>query len=124
MAHLTDTVELLVSEIVTNAVRASAGQAHSQAISIPTVRFWLTSDGYRILIQVWDCDRDTPAPQAVELDAESGRGLLLVETLSTQLGQLRPRQPVRQDRLGHVHDRRSRFIVTANPHLTRPELRR
>ena len=95
MAHLTDTVELLVSEIVTNAVRASAGQGHrqpdrEQALSIPTVRFWLTSDGHRILIQVWDSVRNIPAPQTVELDAESGRGLLLVEDLSAQWGYYTP----------------------------------
>lgn len=91
MAHLTDTVELLVSEIVTNAVRASADQAHrqqtpEQAISVPTVRFWLTSDGHRILIQVWDSDHSSPAPQTAGLDAETGRGLLLIETLGTQWG--------------------------------------
>lgn len=95
MAHLTDTVGLLVSEIVTNAVRASADEAHrqqtpDQAISVPTVRFWLSSDGNRILIQVWDSDHSSPAPQAVGLDAESGRGLLLVETLSAQWGSYVP----------------------------------
>jgi anti-sigma regulatory factor (Ser/Thr protein kinase) len=91
MAHLTATVELLVSEIVTNAVRASAGRAHrqhapEQAISVPTVRFWLTSNGHRVLIQVWDSDDNIPVPQTVGLDAESGRGLLLIETLSSKWG--------------------------------------
>ncbi|HEY5985801.1 MAG TPA: ATP-binding protein [Streptosporangiaceae bacterium] len=91
MAHLTDTVELLVSEIVTNAVRAYADQAHreqtpAQAISVPTVRFWLTSDAHRILIQVWDSDHSIPAPENAGLDAETGRGLLLVGALSTQWG--------------------------------------
>ncbi len=88
--HQTDTVELLVSEIVTNAVRASAEeerqQTSDQAINVPTVRFWLTSDGHRVLIQVWYSDHSTPAPQNVGLDAENGRGLLLVETLSPQWG--------------------------------------
>ncbi len=91
MAHLADTVELLVSEIITNAVRASTGQAHrqhdaGQASNVPTVRFWLSSDGHHVLIQVWDSDYRTPVPQSARLDAETGRGLLLVETLSTQWG--------------------------------------
>lgn len=91
MAHLTETVELLVSELATNAVRASAahahrGQAPDQAANVRTLRFWLTSDGHRVLIQVWDGDRKPPAPQARGLDAESGRGLILVEALSAQWG--------------------------------------
>ena len=91
LAQLTDTVELLVSEIITNAVRASADHADrqqtpGQGISVPTVRFWLTSDGQRVLIQVWDSDHSAPVPQSAGLDAETGRGLLLVDTLSAQRG--------------------------------------
>jgi hypothetical protein len=91
MGALADTVELLVSEITTNAVRASASLprqqgALGQAASVPTVRFWLTSDLDRVLIQVWDGDHRKPVPQHAGLDAETGRGLLLVETLSTQWG--------------------------------------
>jgi anti-sigma regulatory factor (Ser/Thr protein kinase) len=86
---LADTVELLVSEIVTNAVRASAtvGQ-HGQGV--PTTKVWLTSDGQRVLIQVWDSDTHQPALQKAGLAAESGRGLLLVQTLSTEWGWYTP----------------------------------
>src|SRR5712691_6348360 len=70
-------VELLVSEITTNAVRASVSLA-GQATDMPLVRFWITSDGHRVLIQVWDSDHHGPAPQDAGLDAENGRGLLLV----------------------------------------------
>ena len=103
---LTDTVELLVSEIITNAVRASAntwnrqrepglpqsgqsGGGQSKASPLqraPWIRFWLTSDRRSVLIQVWDGDRHQPAPQHAGLDAEAGRGLLLVETLSAGWG--------------------------------------
>lgn len=91
IAHLADIVGLLVSEIVTNAVRASASQADRrgnswQTISVPVVRLWLSSDGHRVLIQVWDSDPSAPAPQHAGLDAETGRGLLLVDTLSAQWG--------------------------------------
>jgi anti-sigma regulatory factor (Ser/Thr protein kinase) len=95
VAHLTDTVELLVSEIVTNAVRASAEHARhrqdpGQAVGVPTVRLWLTSNGHRVLIRVWDPDDRAPAPETAGLAAESGRGLLLVDTLSTQWGCFAP----------------------------------
>lgn len=95
VAHLTDTVELLVSEIVTNAVRASAEHARrrqdaGQGIGVPTVRLWLSSNGHRVLTQVWDADDRVPAPETAGLAGESGRGLLLVETLSSQWGCFAP----------------------------------
>jgi hypothetical protein len=88
---LADTVELLVSEIITNAVRASAHITHQQgetgrAPRTLRMRLWLTSNRHSVLIQVWDDDHHHPVRQDVELDAEAGRGLLLVETLSTKWG--------------------------------------
>jgi hypothetical protein len=91
MTALADTAELLVSEITTNAVRASTHIAHQQhetgrAPRAPLMRLWLTSNRHSVLIQVWDDDHHRPVRQDVELDAEGGRGLLLVETLSTKWG--------------------------------------
>lgn len=91
MAALADTAELLVSEILTNAVRASAGLAGQHtgmglAAGVPVVRLWLSSDRHRVLIQVWDSGPHHPAPQHTGLDAEAGRGLLLVDTLSDRWG--------------------------------------
>jgi hypothetical protein len=94
LAALTDTVELLVSEIATNAVCASGRIAREQcgAAQLP-MRFWLTSDRRSVLIQVWDADRHQPIPQNLGPDAECGRGLLLVETLSAQWGYYAPDGP-------------------------------
>lgn len=50
------------------------------------VRLWLSSDRHRVLIQVRDGDPHHPASQHTGLDAETGRGLLLVDTLSDQWG--------------------------------------
>ena len=91
MGALADTVELLVSEIVTNAVRASANIAHQQretgqASEAQRIRLWLDSDRCSVLIQVRDSDNCHPLRQDTRLDAEAGRGLLLVEALSTQWG--------------------------------------
>jgi anti-sigma regulatory factor (Ser/Thr protein kinase) len=97
-----DTVELLVSELTTNAVRASAMIAEplrevGQVRRAARVRFWLTSDRHSVLIQVWDGGHHQPARQNARLDAEAGRGLLLVETLSAQWGCYAPARPAGLD---------------------------
>jgi hypothetical protein len=91
LGGLAETAELIVSEIVTNAVRASAAAGHQQPETGPAaraelLRFWLTSDGRSVLIQVWDSDHQRPVRKDVGADAETGRGLLLIETLSAEWG--------------------------------------
>ena len=83
-----DTVELLVSEIITNAVCASASLPGHRGVpaSAPPVRFWLTSARRLIMINVWDADRRPPRGQDAGPGAEAGRGLLLVSALSTHWG--------------------------------------
>jgi anti-sigma regulatory factor (Ser/Thr protein kinase) len=93
--HLVETAELLVSEIVTNAVRAAAGPADGQGETqrpngVPSVWFWLAADRRNALIQVWDDNPETPSWQEVDPEAESGRGLLLVERLSARWGTYTP----------------------------------
>lgn len=88
---LAATAELLVSELVTNGQRASARLTGSRyegrwTAGAPPVRLWLNADEERVLILVWDGDCQLPEPQSIDLDAESGRGLLLVETLSSEWG--------------------------------------
>jgi Histidine kinase-like ATPase domain len=102
-----DTVELLVSEITTNAVRVSAALAGppremAQARrAAARVRLWLTSDRHSVLIQVWDAGSCQPVVcQDAGLDAEDGRGLLLVEALSAQWGCYAPEGPEGPDGLG------------------------
>ena len=68
MAALTETVELLVSEIVSNAINASARVPRQQR-----------------QIQR-DVDLHHPVRQDPRQDAEAGRGLLLIEALSEQWG--------------------------------------
>jgi len=84
---LVETIELLVSELITNAVQAVA--------SLPQpafVRLWLTSDRVRVLVEVWDANPRFPVPKTLTddgvpaLDEEGGRGLLLVATLSRRWG--------------------------------------
>jgi anti-sigma regulatory factor (Ser/Thr protein kinase) len=80
-ATLGDSAELLVSEIVTNAVRITQADGR-----ITPVRLWLLTDRIRLLILVWDASPLHPVPVSTTDDAENGRGLLLVDTLSTRWG--------------------------------------
>ncbi len=93
LAALADTAELLVSEIATNAVGASARIARQRGTGQLPMRLWLISDRRGVLIQVWDADRLQPIPQDLGPEAECGRGLLLVQTLSAQWGCYAPDGP-------------------------------
>ena len=93
--RLVETAELLVSEIITNAVRASAAAASGQdgeqwPGGLPAVWFWLAADQRSALIQVWDRSEDAPQRHEADPDAETGRGLLLVDRLSTRWGTYTP----------------------------------
>jgi len=84
LAALADTAELLVSELVTNAIRAS------QQAGLAVIRLLLMPAGAGVRIQVWDSAPGQPAWQQDQpADAESGRGLLLVELLSDRSGTYR-----------------------------------
>ncbi len=81
LAALAENTELLASELMTNAIAASRS-----AGSDSPIRLWLLSDAARILIVVWDASPHPPVRAHVGADAESGRGLLLVEMISDQWG--------------------------------------
>jgi anti-sigma regulatory factor (Ser/Thr protein kinase) len=78
-----DAALLLTSELVTNAIRHEAGQAGQAA---PPVMLAIASSRGRLRVDVHDTSRSLPAVAEVPADAETGRGLLLVETLSDEWG--------------------------------------
>jgi hypothetical protein len=91
LAALADTSELLVSELVTNGVKASAGLTGSRyggrrVPGRPPVRLWLESDRSRLLIRVWDGSGQMPQRPPRDLEGAGGRGLLLVEALAADWG--------------------------------------
>lgn len=91
LSGLDEAAELVVSELVTNAVQASVeaarlGLAEGEPAGIPGVWLWLTSDGREVVVKVGDGSPRPPVAAAPDRDEEGGRGLLLVETLSRAWG--------------------------------------
>jgi CheY-like chemotaxis protein len=74
--HLIDSVQLLVSELVTNAV--------VHASSSPTVEVRLTEATVRV--EVHDDDPTPPAAREPDLSAPGGRGLLILDRVASRWG--------------------------------------
>jgi anti-sigma regulatory factor (Ser/Thr protein kinase) len=79
LTRFSDRVELVVSELMTNAIQAS-----SSPDWIFPVRMWLRADNSRVLILVWDINPRPPKRADASEDSEAGRGLMLVESLSAR----------------------------------------
>jgi anti-sigma regulatory factor (Ser/Thr protein kinase) len=77
LGALGEPAELVVSELVTNAIQAcpAAGAQHQ-------VRVGLVSDRARLLIEVQDGSPQPPMPADATAEDESGHGLSLVEAMS------------------------------------------
>ncbi|MFI1865685.1 ATP-binding protein [Streptomyces jumonjinensis] len=89
-----DTAKLIVSELVTNAIRHTHADQEASPYSplspvkAITLALWLERG--RLVIFVQDNDRRPPVVKAVGEDAESGRGVLLVDALSEKWGYYYP----------------------------------
>lgn len=87
LAPLSESAELVVSELVTNAVQATA----DRVVPLP-VRLWLLGDHRSVRIAVWDGVPRSPQPKSVSADGApdwsdvGGRGLFLVASLSQRWG--------------------------------------
>ncbi|MBA3742617.1 MAG: ATP-binding protein [Sporichthya sp.] len=77
VAEVVEEAQLLVSELVTNAVRYGA----------PPIELQVCCAGEdQLHIRVRDSDPGTPQPRDADADAEGGRGLLLVDVVSDDWG--------------------------------------
>ena len=90
---LADVTELLVSELSTNVVRASADPdgnlRYDEDGKIPLLWIRLLCDHVRLMIEVWDtlpAAFGAPMARHPEPDEESGRGLEIIETLAEDWG--------------------------------------
>jgi anti-sigma regulatory factor (Ser/Thr protein kinase)/anti-anti-sigma regulatory factor len=82
LGAVADDLLLIVSELVTNAVR------HGR----PPVRVTVCADDRSVTVGVVDAASTPPLPRVATDDAESGRGLLLLSLLSVEHG-VRPEPP-------------------------------
>ncbi|GLW55374.1 ATP-binding protein [Kitasatospora phosalacinea] len=79
--ELSDSARLVVSELATNAVRARCGP--------PGFTLSLVLHDGALLVQVGDHDPRPPRPRTADPDATGGRGLHLVDELSSRWGYYR-----------------------------------
>jgi anti-sigma regulatory factor (Ser/Thr protein kinase) len=89
LGPLMETAELLVSELVTNAVKASGVELPERPTyidlrQIKPIRLRLSSDRWRLLVEVWDSCAEPPVLKEPDLESESGRGLFLVARMANQ----------------------------------------
>jgi len=88
LSELSEVTELLVSELITNAVSIT------RALDAPlpfSVRLWLHANRKRVLASVWDADPQPPVLQEdVHVWAENGRGLQILDVLSSRWGWYEP----------------------------------
>jgi hypothetical protein len=81
-AGLGPDASVVVSELVTNSVAASA----DLRLAAAPVLVWLGSDSHCVLLAVADASPRPPVQLSLEPEAKGGRGLALVETLSSRWG--------------------------------------
>jgi anti-sigma regulatory factor (Ser/Thr protein kinase) len=78
LSHVDETATLLISELVTNAVRHARG-TDVVTVDLHAGRTWLR-------IEVQDTDRRWPQPRTPDVYDESGFGFILVNALSSNWG--------------------------------------
>lgn len=84
MGEMAELAELAISELVTNAVQASAKLRSDSCM--PMIRVCLFADGMRLLVEVWDEADGIPEIRDACESAVSGRGLALVDAICDSWG--------------------------------------
>ncbi len=84
---LAETVELVVSELATNAIKAAVTYHDTDSVlGLPVIWLRLTGGDGQLLVEVWDSNPEPPVRAEANLTMENGRGLLLVDAVSTNWG--------------------------------------
>ena len=113
-AQAGDSVELIVSELMTNALRACTDPVAGrpgydvEGRQLP-LGLRLASDRRQVLVEIWDGNLAPPVPGQTSLDGETGRGLLMVEAVSSRWGYYYPAHQTR----GTAPDERAAKVVWA-----------
>lgn len=89
-----DVAELVVSELVTNAVKATGiADPHSKWTVVKAehvIGVQLRIIDARLYVEVWDRSTDAPVKKNPDDDTEGGRGLVLIEALTERWDVYRP----------------------------------
>jgi anti-sigma regulatory factor (Ser/Thr protein kinase) len=86
LESMADTASLLVSELVTNAVQASADTIVRDHGKLPMIRLAIRLTPARLVLEIWDPSPLRPVPQDGGIASDHGRGLLLVDVLAEAWG--------------------------------------
>jgi two-component sensor histidine kinase len=78
-SSLLEDLLLIVSELVTNALRYGVARGGSALMT-------LSAEPRRVHVQVYDDERQPPRPRLASVECEAGRGLFLVGSLSSSWG--------------------------------------
>jgi anti-sigma regulatory factor (Ser/Thr protein kinase) len=87
MADVARDVELVVAELLSNAIRAAVGAAAGGEAQ--PVRLRLTGRARGVQVEVWDASGAMPKRRQAVAEEPGGRGLLLVEAFSSRWGAYR-----------------------------------
>jgi hypothetical protein len=72
-----ETTELLVNELVTNAIKVSGVDpvrgTYPRLTQTKLIAMRLSASGRNVIVEVWDSDPNFPQPKMTGLDDESGR---------------------------------------------------
>jgi hypothetical protein len=82
LGHLTEVAELVATEMITNSVGAT--RKFTRDPRLPPVRVWLLGGETSVAILVWDGVRRAPVPRTAGPGDERGRGLSIIDALSSQ----------------------------------------
>lgn len=92
-ADLTDDAQLVASELLTNAIKATQDTHQPNALTHGTSAGYechpwigLHQMGDDVVLEVWDCNRNPPKLRAPESWEVGGRGLQVVNDLATSWG--------------------------------------
>jgi anti-sigma regulatory factor (Ser/Thr protein kinase) len=82
MSALADAAALVVTELTTNAVRASEQSGRKRDGQVSVVSVCLYGNGAALRIEVWDQATGFPLSSEAPVDSECGRGLTLIDAVT------------------------------------------
>jgi anti-sigma regulatory factor (Ser/Thr protein kinase) len=86
LEQLSDIATLLMSELVTNAVKASEDDACRRKLRCKIIMASIRLSDTGLVLGVWDANPAAPVVHEVDLTSDGGRGLLMIECLGDRWG--------------------------------------